>query len=35
VTGRAEAPGLFDTLRAIGIERVRRRIKNAIALLTP
>jgi glutamyl-tRNA synthetase len=35
VTGRTESPGLFDTLRAIGIERVRRRIKNAIALLTP
>ena len=33
VTGRTESPGLFDTLRAIGQERVRGRIKQAIALL--
>ena len=33
VTGRMESPGFFDTLRVIGIDRVRRRIKNAIALL--
>ena len=33
VTGRTESPGLFETLRGIGIERVRRRIANAIVLL--
>jgi glutamyl-tRNA synthetase len=32
-TGRTESPGLFETLRGIGTERVRRRIANAIVLL--
>jgi glutamyl-tRNA synthetase len=32
-TGRTESPGLFETLKAIGGERVRRRIDEAIALL--
>ncbi|HET7055366.1 MAG TPA: glutamate--tRNA ligase, partial [Thermomicrobiales bacterium] len=33
VTGRTESPGLFETLKGIGIERVRPRIARAIALL--
>jgi len=33
VTGRTESPGLFETLRGIGIERVQRRVGIAIALL--
>ena len=33
VTGRTESPGLFETLRGIGSERVRRRVANAIVLL--
>ena len=33
VTGRTESPGLFETLRVIGDERVRGRIRQAIALL--
>ena len=33
VTGRTESPGLFETLRGIGIERVRSRIGAAIAFL--
>ena len=33
VCGRAESPGLFETLRAIGKIRVTRRIGNALALL--
>jgi len=32
-TGRTESPGLFETLRGIGSERVRRRVANAIVLL--
>ncbi|HEV2127831.1 MAG TPA: glutamate--tRNA ligase, partial [Thermomicrobiales bacterium] len=30
VTGRTQSPGLFETLRAIGQERVERRIAHAI-----
>jgi glutamyl-tRNA synthetase len=30
VTGRTESPGLFETLRVIGDERVRRRLSEAI-----
>ncbi|MND05917.1 glutamyl-tRNA synthetase [compost metagenome] len=33
VTGRTQSPGLFETLRVIGAERVRRRVDAAIALL--
>ncbi len=33
VTGRTQSPGLFETLRAIGAERVRQRIDEAIVLL--
>jgi glutamyl-tRNA synthetase len=32
-TGRAQSPGLFETLRAIGRERVIRRVDAALALL--
>ena len=34
VTGRTESPGLFETLRVIGAERVRRRVTAAVDLLT-
>ncbi|MCC6792655.1 MAG: glutamate--tRNA ligase [Thermomicrobiales bacterium] len=34
VTGRTESPGLFETLRVIGNDRVRARIEQAIALLS-
>jgi glutamyl-tRNA synthetase len=34
VTGRKESPGLFETLRVIGDERVRERIHKAIAMLS-
>jgi glutamyl-tRNA synthetase len=33
VTGRTESPGLFETLRVIGDDRVRRRVQAAISLL--
>jgi glutamyl-tRNA synthetase len=33
VTGRTESPGLFETLRVIGDERVRSRIRTAIGAL--
>ena len=33
VTGRTQSPGLFETLRVIGAERVRARIADAIAQL--
>jgi glutamyl-tRNA synthetase len=33
VTGRTESPGLFETLRVIGDDRVRSRIASAIAML--
>lgn len=33
VTGRAESPGLFETLRVLGDDRVRARIRKAIELL--
>ena len=33
ITGRTESPGLFETLRVIGDERVRNRIRTAIAAL--
>jgi glutamyl-tRNA synthetase len=33
VTGRTQSPGLFETLRVIGAERVRQRVDNAITLL--
>lgn len=33
VTGRTQSPGLFDTMAAIGRERVSRRLDAAIALL--
>jgi glutamyl-tRNA synthetase len=33
VTGRTESPGLFETLRVIGDDRVRARIRTAIELL--
>jgi glutamyl-tRNA synthetase len=33
VTGRTQSPGLFETLRVIGAERVRSRIADAIARL--
>jgi glutamyl-tRNA synthetase len=32
-TGRTQSPGLFDTLGAIGNERVAQRLADAIALL--
>lgn len=32
-TGRTQSPGLFETLRVIGAERVRRRVDDAIARL--
>jgi glutamyl-tRNA synthetase len=32
-TGRTESPGLFETLKAIGIDRVRQRIDSAISML--
>ncbi|CAN5679095.1 glutamate--tRNA ligase [soil metagenome] len=34
VTGRTESPGLFDTLRVIGLKRVLQRLDNALHLLT-
>ncbi|MGI8964013.1 MAG: glutamate--tRNA ligase [Thermomicrobiales bacterium] len=34
VTGRTQSPGLFDTLAAIGQDRVRDRLDHAIALLS-
>lgn len=33
VTGRTQSPGLFDTLAAIGKDRVARRVEQAIAML--
>jgi len=33
VTGRTQSPGLFETLRVIGKDRVQRRIERAILLL--
>jgi glutamyl-tRNA synthetase len=33
-TGRAESPGLFDTLRVIGAARVKSRLEKAVALLS-
>jgi len=33
VTGRTQSPGLFETLRVIGAERVRSRLADAIARL--
>lgn len=33
VTGRAQSPGLFETLRVIGEEQVRARVKEAITSL--
>lgn len=33
VTGRTQSPGLFETLRVIGNDRVRARIEAAIAML--
>jgi glutamyl-tRNA synthetase len=33
VTGRTESPGLFETLKVIGDDRVRARIRTAIELL--
>ncbi len=33
VTGRTQSPGLFETLRVIGAERVRARVAEAIARL--
>jgi len=33
VTGRTQSPGLFETLRVIGNDRVRSRIKDAISAL--
>jgi glutamyl-tRNA synthetase len=33
VTGRTQSPGLFETLRVIGAERVRARVDEAIARL--
>lgn len=33
VTGRTESPGLFETLRVIGDDRVRARLRTAIELL--
>ncbi|MCA9860528.1 MAG: glutamate--tRNA ligase [Thermomicrobiales bacterium] len=34
VTGRTESPGLFETLRVIGDDRVRARVRAAIELLS-
>ncbi|MFM8594245.1 MAG: hypothetical protein ACKOCK_07635 [Chloroflexota bacterium] len=34
VTGRTQSPGLFETLRVIGKERVTNRINGAIDLLS-
>jgi glutamyl-tRNA synthetase len=33
VTGRTQSPGLFETLRVIGAERVRARVAEAIERL--
>ena len=33
VTGRTESPGLFETLRVVGADRVRRRMAAAVELL--
>ena len=33
VCGRTESPGLFETLKAIGKERVQQRIRKAVSLL--
>lgn len=33
VTGRSQSPGLFETLRVIGADRVQQRIDNAVNLL--
>jgi glutamyl-tRNA synthetase len=33
VTGRTQSPGLFETLRVIGAERVRQRVDEAISRL--
>jgi hypothetical protein len=33
VTGRTQSPGLFETLRVIGPERVRARVDEAIGHL--
>jgi len=33
VTGRTESPGLFETLRVIGDDRVRERMRSAVELL--
>lgn len=33
VTGRTQSPGLFETLRVLGMDRVRRRLRRAILLL--
>ncbi len=33
ITGRTESPGLFETLRVVGDERVRARIRTAIGAL--
>ena len=33
VTGRTQSPGLFETLRVIGAERVQTRVDDAISLL--
>jgi glutamyl-tRNA synthetase len=33
VTGRTQSPGLFETLRVIGAERVRARVDDAIERL--
>lgn len=33
VTGRTESPGLFETLRVLGNDRVRARLESAITLL--
>lgn len=35
VTGRAESPGLFETMEALGKELTRRRIRQAADLLAP
>lgn len=35
VTGRTESPGLFETLKVVGDERVRERVRTAIGLLEP
>jgi glutamyl-tRNA synthetase len=33
VTGRTQSPGLFETLRVIGAERVRSRVADALERL--